>query len=101
MLSGFSRVQLFATPLTVAGQAPLFMGLPRQVYSSGLPCPLPGDLPDPAIQPASLMSSALPGRLFTAIDRWEACPSHRGLQIFPEASLTTVPWGHTSLVCIS
>ena len=101
MLSGFSCVQLFATPLTVAAQAPLFMGLSRQVYSSGLPCPLPTDLPDPVIQLASLMSSALPGRFFTTSDRWEACLSHRGLQIFAEASVTSVPWGHTFLVCIS
>ena len=101
MLSCFSRVQLFATPLTVAGQAPLSIGLSRQVYLSGLPCRLPRDLPDPAIQPASLMSSALPGRFFTTSDRWEACLSHRGLQIFAETSLTRVPRGHISLVCIS
>ena len=41
---------------TVACQAPLTMGFSRQEYWSGLPCPLPGDLPDPGIKPASLMS---------------------------------------------
>ena len=45
MLSHFSRVRLFATPWTVARQAPLSMGFSRQEYWSRLPCPLPGDLP--------------------------------------------------------
>ena len=44
-----SCVQLLATPWTVANQAPLSMGLPRQEYWSGLPCPSPGDLPNPEI----------------------------------------------------
>ena len=44
-------VGLFATPWTVACQAPLSMGFPRQEYWSGLPSPLPGDLPDPGIKP--------------------------------------------------
>ena len=39
-----SRVRLFATPRTVACQAPLFMGFSRQEYWSGLPSPPPGDL---------------------------------------------------------
>ena len=42
-----------ATPWTVARQAPLSMGFPRQEYWSGLPFPSPGDLPDPAIEPGS------------------------------------------------
>ena len=41
-----SRVQLFATLWTAAGQAPLSMGFSRQEYWSGLPCSHPGDLPD-------------------------------------------------------
>ena len=41
-------------PWTVAHQAPLSMGLPRQKYWSELPFPSPGDLPDPGIEPASL-----------------------------------------------
>ena len=57
----FSRVQLFATPWTVAFQAPLSMGFTRQEYWSGLPFPLPEDLPDPRIKPASLLSPALAG----------------------------------------
>ena len=42
-----SRVQLFETLWTIAHQAPLSMGLSRQEYWNGLPCPPPGDLPDP------------------------------------------------------
>ena len=57
-----SRVQLFATPWTVACQATLSTGFSRQEHWSGLPCPPPGDLPDPGIEPAS---PALAGRFFT------------------------------------
>ena len=48
VLSHFSCVRLSVTPRTVARQAPLSMGFPRQEYWSGLPFPPPGDLPDPA-----------------------------------------------------
>ena len=43
----------FVIPCTVTHQAPLSMGFSRQEYWSRLPFPLPGDLPDPGIQPAS------------------------------------------------
>ena len=49
----FSHVWLFATLWTVARQAPLSMGFPRQEYWSGLPCPPPGDLPNPGTEPLS------------------------------------------------
>ena len=55
----------FATSWTVAGQAPLSMGFPRQEYWSGLPFPSPGDLPNPGIKPESVASSALAGELST------------------------------------
>ena len=42
-----SHVQLFATPWTIACQAPLSMGLSWQEYWSGLPFPPLGDLPEP------------------------------------------------------
>ena len=58
MLSRFSCVRLFVTPWTVAHQAPLSMGFSRQGYWNGLPCPPPGDLPDPGIEPASLVAPA-------------------------------------------
>ena len=48
-----SHVQLFATPWTVAYQAPPSMGFSRQEYWSELPFPPPGDLPDPGIEPGS------------------------------------------------
>ena len=60
-----SHAQLFVTPWTVASQAPLSMGFPRQEYWNGLPFPSPGDLPDPGIVPESPASPALAGRFFT------------------------------------
>ena len=52
-VKSLSRVRLFATPWTVAYQAPPSMGFSRQEYWSGLPFPSPGDLPDPGIEPKS------------------------------------------------
>ena len=59
-----SRVRLFATPWTVACQAPPSTGFSSQEYWSGLPYS-PGDLPDPGIEPESLAFPALAGRFFT------------------------------------
>ena len=67
-----SRVRLFATPWTVAHQAAPSMGFSRQEYWSGLPFPYPGDLPDPGIEPVSLMSPALAGGFFATSTTWEA-----------------------------
>ena len=64
VLSRFSPDQLFATLWTVAHQALLSMGFFRQKYWNGLPCSLPGDLNDPRIKSASLISSALAGGFF-------------------------------------
>ena len=47
------RVRLFATPWTVAYQAPPSMRFSRQEYWNGLPFPFPGDLSDPGIEPPS------------------------------------------------
>ena len=54
-----------ATTWIVACQAPLSLGLSRQVYWSGLPFPSPGDLPDPGIKPRSpvLQAHSLPAEL--------------------------------------
>ena len=52
----------FVVSWTIALQAPLSMGFPRQEYWSGLPFPSPGDPPDPGMEP---MSRALAGRFFT------------------------------------
>ena len=52
-VKSLSRVRLFATPWTVAYEAPQSMGFSRQEYWSGLPFPSPGDLPNPGIEPGS------------------------------------------------
>ena len=52
-VKSLSPVRLFATPGTVAYQAPPSMRFSRQEYWSGLPFPSPGDLPDPGIEPRS------------------------------------------------
>ena len=51
VLSRFSRVQLFETLWTVAYQAALSVGFPRQEHWSGLPFPSPVDLPNPGLKP--------------------------------------------------
>ena len=52
----------FATPWTVARQAPLSMEFSRQKYCGELPCPSSGDLPDPGTEPRSpaLQADSLP-----------------------------------------
>ena len=72
VLSHFSNAWLFVTLWAVACQAPLSMGFSRQECWSGLPCPPPGDLPDPRIEPEALMSPASAGRFFTTSTTWEA-----------------------------
>ena len=61
-VKSLSCVRLFATPWTVAHQAPPSMGFSRREYLSGLPFPSPGDLPHPGIEP---MSPALAGEFIT------------------------------------
>ena len=63
----FGRVQLFVTPWTAAGQAPLSMEFPKQIHLSWFPCPPPGDLPDPGIEPMSSASPAWAGRFFATV----------------------------------
>ena len=90
VLSCFSRVQLFATPRTVAHQATLSMGFSRQEYWRELPFPSPGDLPnpgsnlsllgdlpDPGIKLASLRSPASAGGFFTTSTTQEALSKRR------------------------
>ena len=60
---GKSHVQFFWDPMDcIARQAPLSMGFPWQEYSSGLPFPSTGNLPNPGMEPTS---PALAGRCFT------------------------------------
>ena len=72
MLSCFNRVQLFVIIWTIVCQVPLSMEFSRQEYWNGFPCPSPGDLPNPGIEPMSPVSPALVGRFFTTISTWEA-----------------------------
>ena len=72
-----SHLRLSATSITVAHQAPLSMGFPRQEYWSGLLFPSPADLPNPGMETVSLMSPALAGGFFTTSATWEA---HSGSQ---------------------
>ena len=65
MLSCFSPVQLFSP-----SQAPLSMGFSRKEYWNGLPCPPPGDLPNPRMDLESLMSPALADGVFTTSATW-------------------------------
>ena len=59
VLSRFSSVQFSAIPWFTALQAPLSMGFSRQEYWSGLPCPPPGDHPEPGVEPTSPESPGL------------------------------------------
>ena len=77
LLGCFSCVQLIVTLQTIACQAPLSMGFSRQEYWSGLPCLHPGDLPNPGIEPVSLMSPALAGRFLTTSATGEPYDSDR------------------------
>ena len=74
VLSHFSSVQLGVTLWTTACQAPLSMEFSKQDYWKGLPFPSPnpGDLPNPGIEPTSLISPALAGGFFTTSATWEA-----------------------------
>ena len=71
-VKSLSRVWLFATPWTVAYQAPPSMGFSRQEYWSGLPFPSPGDFPNPRIEPRSpaLQADALPSEPPKLFKKW-------------------------------
>ena len=76
VLSRFSHVQLFATPWTVARQAPLSMGFSRQECWSGLPCPPPGHLPDPGDKTCV---SCIAGSFFTTEPSHTSRPNECGV----------------------
>ena len=85
VLSCFSSFQLFATPWTVARQAPLSVGFSRQEHWIGFPFPSPGDLPSPGIKPrspalqADSLSSEPPGNQKRHPRRKPSdCPSRAG-----------------------
>ena len=84
MLNCFSHIWLCVTLWILAHQAPLSIGFSRQEYWSGLSCPFPGDLPDPAIEPVTLRSPALAGRFFTTSTTWEKFISWLDDQYLPQ-----------------
>ena len=77
-----SPVQLFATPWTVAYQAPLSMRLFRQEYWRGLPFLPPGNLSDPGTKPASPVSPAL------QVESLPTEPSGKPIRVIPLVFLT-------------
>ena len=83
----FIHVRLFATLWAVAHQAPLSMGFSRQEYWSGLPCPPPRGLPDPGIEPMSLISPALVGKFFVYC-----------FESISNSKLKTFSWGKLSKI---
>ena len=66
----FAENQICPTLWTEVCHTPLSKGFSKQEYWSGLPCPPPGNLPDPGIKPVSLMSPALAGEFFTTRTAW-------------------------------
>ena len=110
------HVQLSVTPWTVAHQAPHPWGFSRQEYSSGLPCPPPGDLHNPGIKPRSpaLQADSLPNnsqQLFshqsflalcdpmdcTPLDssvHWSGLPDPRIKAVSPAWQVQSLPLSH-------
>ena len=84
--------------LYVAHKAPLSMRCTRQEYWNGLPFPPLGDLPDPGIEPAFLMSPALAGGFFITHATWEAqileklAEAFKTPKIFPETPHYLTKW---------
>ena len=70
-VESLSHVQLFATPWTVAHQAPLPTGCSRREHGSGLPGPSSRGSSDPGTEPASPKSPASAGGLFTISTTWK------------------------------
>ena len=77
----------FATPWTVACQAPLTVGFLRQEHWSGLPFPSPRDLPDPGIKP---ISPGLVGRFFTTEPPGNFIIFGRFWSLFPQKAFLTL-----------
>ena len=97
-----SCVQLFVTPWTAAHQAPQSMGFSRQENWSRLPCPPPGDPPDPGIEPTCLVSPALAGGFFTTGAPLGApdCPADSyGIGVPPRAQVCAASRGPKGLLC--
>ena len=93
----------FVTLWTVAHQAPLSMGSPRQEYWSGWPFLPPGDLPDPGMEPASPVPHAVAGRFFTFYHcaTWEAlgfAERQKGLSFHDTLFIWALPRGFYTFI---
>ena len=80
----FSYIRLFVITQTVACQAPLSTEFSRQEYQSGLPFPPLGDLPDPGIKPAYLVSPALTSAFFTTESPGKPRQKHSSCQFLKQ-----------------
>ena len=89
MLSRFSHVWLLVTLWTVAHQAPLSMGFSRLDYWSGVPCPPPGDISDPGIEPGSPAAPARAGIFFTTEPLGKLCVY---VPASPNSHFRSIPW---------
>ena len=90
------RVWLFATPWTVACQAPLSMQISQARILEWVSISFTRGSSDPGIEPASLESPALAGGLFTTSATWEVPPSPEG----PEMPEYCSKWSRKSLSCV-
>ena len=100
-ISHFSHVQLFVSLRTIACQAPLSVEFARQEYWNGFPCPSPGDLPHPGIEPASLTSPASADELFTTSTTWEAHMYIQGSNLsLPHCRQILYHLSHQGSVCV-
>ena len=102
MLSCFGHLQLLATLRTAVHQASLSMEFSKQKYWSGLPFSIPGHLPNPGLEPMSLMSPALAGGFFTTNTTWCFKPvihhpsnSDSSVQSLSHVWLFATPWTAT------
>ena len=84
----------------VAHQSLLSMVFSRQEYWSGLLCSPPGGLPDPEIEPKSLMSPALAAGFFTSSTTWEAYTCADPRLPVHSPNFPSSPWQPQSLLCV-
>jgi len=94
-VKSLSRVWLFATPWTVAYQAPLSMGFSRQEYWSGLPFPSPRDIPNPGIEPRDCLLHCRQ-TLYRLSHQGSTLVTHKCLILQPHGLKPTrflFPWG--------
>ena len=85
------QLHLFVTTWTIAHQATLSLEFSRQEYWSGLPYPLPGDLPDQGSNP-HLLSPALASQFSTANATQGAPPRHLMCSLRSVMVIVFIPW---------